>query len=494
MKRWTLAGSTAVIALVAANTALADVTPEEVWQTWQDFYVTSGSTVTTATAARDGDTFVVTGFKAVVDTPEMQSESTIAEIRLRDLGDGTVEMTMSDEMQLSSKTAGIADAPATGATGTIKIPGMLGTVSGTPDAMAYSFTMPTMDAQLQLSENDAPAGTMGIVLSDSTSTYQLSGPADAKVMDGSFAAASAAINIDISAKTGAFTGSLNAADLTGKLAGNFAGLEEPQITDAFAKGFALDSQMSYGALNYDFDITDETAPAKLTGGSEGGSLQIVMNAAQMLLAGAGKNTSVTFSSAELPFPEVKLSYAESGFNLKMPISPSDAPQEFALLTKIIDLQVSDEVWGLFDPTGALPHDPATLVVDTKGTAKLNSNLMASPEGSPPDGELISLDVTELQAKIAGAELTGSGAFTFDNTDLVTFNGVPAPTGALDLKLVGGNGLLDKLVAMGLIADDQAMGARMMIAMFANPGAGEDELTSKLEFKDKGFFANGQQLQ
>ncbi|MEY3533709.1 MAG: hypothetical protein RI979_1733 [Pseudomonadota bacterium] len=34
----------------------------------------------------------------------------------------------------------------------------------------------------------------------------------------------------------------------------------------------------------------------------------------------------------------------------------------------------------------------------------------------------------------------------------------------------------------------------MIAMFANPGAGEDELTSVLEFKDKGFFANGQQLQ
>lgn len=494
MKPWTLAGSTAAIALVAANTALADVTPEDVWQTWQDFYATSGSTITTATAAREGDTFVVTGFKAVVDTPEMQSESTIAEIRLRDLGDGTVEMTMSDEMQFASNTPGIEDMPATGATGTIKIPGMLGTVSGTPDAMAYSFTLPTMDAQLQLSENDAPAGTVGIVLSDSTSTYQLSGPADAKVMDGSFAAASAAVILDVSAEDGAFTGSLNAADLSGKLAGNFAGMEEAELADAFAKGFALDSQLSYGALNYDFDITDETSPAKLTGGSEGGSFQMVMNAAQMLLAGAGKNVSATFSSADLPFPEVKLSYAESGFNLTMPISPSDTPQDFALLTKIIDLQVSDEIWGMLDPTGALPHDPATLVIDTKGTAKLNTNLMASTEGDTPDGELHSLDVTQIQAKIAGAELTGSGAFTFDNTDLVTFDGVPAPTGALDLKLVGGNGLLDKLVAMGLVAEDQAMGARMMIAMFANPGAGADELTSKLEFKDKGFFANGQQLQ
>ena len=57
-----------------------------------------------------------------------------------------------------------------------------------------------------------------------------------------------------------------------------------------------------------------------------------------------------------------------------------------------------------------------------------------------------------------------------------------------------NELIDGLIATGLLAEEDAMGARMMIAMFANPGAGEDEVTSVLEFKDKGFFANGQQLQ
>jgi hypothetical protein len=63
-----------------------------------------------------------------------------------------------------------------------------------------------------------------------------------------------------------------------------------------------------------------------------------------------------------------------------------------------------------------------------------------------------------------------------------------------MKLVGGNGLLDKLVAMGLIPKDQAMGARMMMGMFARPGDGVDTLTSTIEFKDKGLFANGQRLQ
>ncbi len=45
----------------------------------------------------------------------------------------------------------------------------------------------------------------------------------------------------------------------------------------------------------------------------------------------------------------------------------------------------------------------------------------------------------------------------------------------------------------MLTEDDANGARMMVSMFANSVA-EDELTSTLEFKDKGFFANGMQLQ
>ena len=56
-------------------------------------------------------------------------------------------------------------------------------------------------------------------------------------------------------------------------------------------------------------------------------------------------------------------------------------------------------------------------------------------------------------------------------DLTTFDGMPRPEGALDLELTGGNTLLDTLVAMGLLPEEQAMGARMMLGLFARPGAG-----------------------
>jgi hypothetical protein len=39
-----------------------------------------------------------------------------------------------------------------------------------------------------------------------------------------------------------------------------------------------------------------------------------------------------------------------------------------------------------------------------------------------------------------------------------------------------------------------MTGRMMLSMFANSNPATDEITSTLEFKDKGFFANGARLQ
>ena len=101
----------------------------------------------------------------------------------------------------------------------------------------------------------------------------------------------------------------------------------------------------------------------------------------------------------------------------------------------------------------------------------------------------------MQIKLAGADVTGTGALTFDNTDMTTFAGVPAPTGSVDLKAVGVNGLLDKLMAMGLVPEDQMMGARMMLGMFAKVVEGEtDTMTSSIKFEDKHLFVNGMQLQ
>ena len=49
--------------------------------------------------------------------------------------------------------------------------------------------------------------------------------------------------------------------------------------------------------------------------------------------------------------------------------------------------------------------------------------------------------------------------------------------------------------MGLLPEDQAMGARMMMGLLAVPGEAPDTLNSKIEINEQGHvLANGQRIQ
>ena len=104
-----------------------------------------------------------------------------------------------------------------------------------------------------------------------------------------------------------------------------------------------------------------TGNTKITGTGATTGLAFAMNDQRLAYSGTATGVSTTMTSPELPFPSVTLSYAEAGFDFLMPVSPSDTPADFTLLTKIIDLTVSDEIWGIIDPTAQLPRDPATIV-------------------------------------------------------------------------------------------------------------------------------------
>ncbi len=210
-------------------------------------------------------------------------------------------------------------------------------------------------------------------------------------------------------------------------------------------------------------------------------------------AGEGK---VVVTNPSMPFP-MNIGFGGMAFDMKFPLKTSADPVPFTFIMKMQDFTLPPEVWGMADPSGQLPQDPATLIIDTAGSIRLLQDFTtaATPGEVPPPPELHSLQIREMQLKMVGADLTGNGDLTFDLTDTTTFAGVPAPTGTLNFKLDGGNGLLDKLAAMGMIPEDQLMGTRMMMGMFATmANDGSDSMTSTVEFKDKGLFVNGQQLQ
>ena len=65
---------------------------------------------------------------------------------------------------------------------------------------------------------------------------------------------------------------------------------------------------------------------------------------------------------------------------------------------------------------------------------------------------------------------------------------------MTFDISGANGLIDKLIAMGLLSQQDAMGARMMLGMFTVPGSEPDTQTSTIEVNEQGqILANGQRI-
>ncbi len=507
MKSQNLAGTTALLALLTGTAATADVTPEEVWQNWQDLGTAAGQTIAAGSVTRDGDTLVVEDVTTAYAKDGTTIEATLDEINFTDLGDGTVGVTMSDsypvEMTVPAEL-GKDGATPTDITIEISQPGLEMTVGGSPTETSYEFSAPTVGVKVTSVEGvDAAAIdlTFDITMTGLDGSYLVAGGADARTLDSSLALQSVALAVvgaDPDTKAD-FRMTATIADLKGASKGKLIDMAAmADMAAALKAGFTTDGNFSFGAMQFDLAVTEAGAPTKIAGSAASGDMSFAMDASRLQYGSGSKDFSITIQSPDIPFPEVKVTYAEAAFNMLVPLTKSDTPAPFSLLTRIVGLAVSDEIWGMIDPAANLPHDPATLIIDAKGTATLTHDVMDPAQmaalGDAPPGQLNSLDITELKATIAGADLSGKGAFTFDNTDTTTYPGVPAPTGKLDLRLLGGNGLIDKLVAMGLLSAEDVTGARFAMSMFANAGPGEDELNSTLEFKDKGFFANGQQLQ
>ena len=186
------------------------------------------------------------------------------------------------------------------------------------------------------------------------------------------------------------------------------------------------------------------------------------------------NVAYAATLPDLPFP-VTAEMRELKLDLSVPVAKSEEPQPFSMGFALRDLAISDTIWSMIDPQEALPRDPATLALRLSGTATpyamlFDPDAMARIEqsGGQP-GEINSVEIDELNMSALGAELTGDGSFTFDNSDTETFDGMPAPSGSVELTLSGAEAVIDTLVSMGIIGENDAMGARMMLSMFSVPG-------------------------
>lgn len=497
----------AIAYAVASQGAWAELTANDVWADWQAYmggmgYSISGGESTSGNVTTVSD---LTMSMAIPDA-EASFELIMPEVTFTENGDGTVAIGMPEQFPITVNIAADGEDP-------VKLvldyalTNMAMVVSGTPTDMTYTYSVDKNAVSLASVEAEGetmPEGALNVsfVLDALAGTSQMKIGDTMRDIAQNMTAGTITYDVAFddpeSDDAGTLSGSI--ADVSYSGAGSIPNEIDATDYGAFLNsGFKFDGAFSYKSGNGAMQGTGDGEEFAMSSRSTGGDFRFAMDSNHLLydLGQSGSEISVTVS--DLPFP-IDLKMAKSGFKLDVPIQAGDAPQPFAFGMNLTDFTMSDMIWGMFDPAGALPRDPATVALDTTGTAKVLVDFLdpavaetLEKTGAAP-GELNSLKINQLLVSMVGAKLAGTGDFEFDNSNLEAFDGMPAPSGVANLEISGANALIDKLIAMGFVSDQDAMGARMMMGLLAVPGDAPDTLKSTIEINKQGHIvANGQRI-
>jgi len=496
-------GSAAALVLsCTGHGALADLAAQDVWSDWRSYLSGVGYQIT-ASEQTAGGTLTVSNLSMALQIPEEQGTVSVLldQLVFTENGDGTVNVTMPPKMPITF--AMIEDEDEVTAVMSLTQSGAAMVVSGTPSDMTYNYTAAGIGMgldSLTVEGDTLPPEALSVAFSMSnvisSTRMQLS---DIRSYEQDMKASALTYELVFddpeSEDAGTFRGSLQKLGFegAGTLPLTMDASDLPQMLKA---GFGFDGTFTYASGQGEMSGSGDGEQFAMSSASQGGTLGVAMDATHLSYDVSQQQSEITIQTSDLPFP-IAIAMQKAGFALDMPIAKSDDEQPFSFGLTLADFTMPEQLWGIFDPGAILPRDPATIVVDLVGKVRVLADLMdpALAENlDQPPGELNALTIKDLKVSAVGAELTGTGDFTFDNSDLESFGGMPAPAGKARLTLVGANGLIDKLIQMGVVSDQDATGARMMMGMLAVPGDGPDTLKSDVEINEQGhIMANGQRL-
>ncbi len=498
--------SIAALTVFLAPNAWADVSPQDVWSEWKSYAESSGYAVQ-ASESQKGDTLTVSDVSFDIAIPDLDGKLSMSlpDLALVDNGDGSVNVTTPEEFEVTFSIP--TDDDTIEGVVAFRTDGAPVVVSGDPDDMSTRYESEFNEFSLvkfSSKDEEIPADAVKTafiakeILFDAQTKI---GEQRNITQEGSIGS----LSYDVSFKDpenennfGSFVGELK--DLA--YIANSALPEKFDAANIFTSlrsGAAFDGSFTFGSGQNKVSGKDGSDEFEATSSSQGGVFKFVLNEDTLVYDLIQNKSDVSVFASNLPLP-IAFSADQIGMKLQMPTGVSEEDKDFGLGITLKDFNVPEAIWAMADPTGTLPHDPASLVVDLTGKGRLLIDVF-DPDAAATaqlDDDVPALfnsvKINDLLLRAAGAELTGTGDFELDNADLESYDGMPAPTGLAKLKLVGANGLIDNLIKMGLMSESDAGGARLMMGLLAVPGEGDDTLTSEIKFETGGkIIANGQRI-
>ncbi|WP_425051310.1 DUF2125 domain-containing protein [Psychromarinibacter sp. S121] len=494
--------------------AAADVTPQDVWANMSTAMNAMGAEVT-ADVAEDGATMTVSDMVARFTFPNDTGsfEMHMGDMVLTGRDDGTVliELPASQDMTFGGELTGEGGFSATMRMDT---PNYLTTATGEPGDVTYHYELDEYDMTftgLELTGDAAEEmGTPGITgtmrFEGMKGFYRIWGEDVVRMsMRGTMETGAFDMGFSFTSPDGDTVTQTNTATM-GAMESS-AEVAIPQGTSVMALGQALRDGLM---VSYEYRLeSQESRQEQTMNGEPMGSQSAVYGMTDGSLGFSADGLNLTgrvegyememFQPMIVPMP-LQFAIAAADGSMSMPVLSSEEAVDSHVRLNFEGLTIGDSLWGMFDPAGQLPRDPAQLVVDMTAKVKLlfdmvdYEQLVALEDSDEVPAEVSEVGISEIRLNAVGADLMATGGFTLDNSDLETFGGFPATDGAATVTLKGFDALLDTLIGMGLVPEDQAGMARMMLGGFAQK---DDEGTYSSEIVIDGetgqISANGQRI-
>jgi len=496
--------TTALIGLIATPT-LADVNARNVWDVFTANYRAFGLQIE-ATENYASGTLKLSDIKISGQFPLDWGSITITTtgLSLIENGDGTVAVQFPENMPLAVALS-LPDELFITATMDQTLKGYKMIASGDPDKVQLDYSADLIE--LKLNEVNSPVDKH-VTAAALLSLSEISGvttlqTGEMLTISQDYEVAKTIVNWDYSIE--GKTASENHAEVM-KIDGNNelvlpnAGFDFAKIADQFRSGASIKTAYTSGSYTAKANNSINGAPLikqDLSVDSTDTFMSLAENGFAMKMS--ADEYFVDMQAKDMPFP-LRGKIGQFSGDFQFPVLQKDVDQDIVYSFAMNDFTMDSEIWALFDPNEILPRDPANFTLNLSGKAKLFVDLLDFETmdkvmgGGTKFGEISSVSINELVFSAVDTELNGTGAFSFNNDDLQTFDGMPAPDGGALLKLSGLDALIDKLTKMGVIAEGDVMGMRMGLMMFTKAGDQADTLISDIKITPDGkITANGKRI-
>ncbi len=495
--------------LLMAGSSHAALTAGQVWKSWQDAGAGFGFDLDAATQLADGGTLRLNGVTLRLAGDAAGPGLMMADIVMTEAADGSVAIALASEAQ--------ADLGSDVSEGAVIVThdGLTITVRDEAGTLQYDYAAKQLKANFAFSVgSDIPEVQEELLETSFGGDITIAGLAGQFTdAPGALRSIAAVVRADQFAydfqSTDEYLGmetaqTAQSSDVEMVLDARlpetlvWVGIDTPEwLASALKDGLFAQLKVRQGITTQTDRNTSEFMPYDMQMTSLPGTGDFTLDQNGFVMNAEGAGGDLTFKMPDIPVDAIKVGFGPLVMNMAMPLIGQDGPSDFGLTLKLADVVLNEEVWAMFDPTVMFKRDPASLVLDVVGTARFDLlGLIAADEAGitdyiQPTPE--TLEIREFSLNAGGADVSGSGAFTFDNA-AVQGGGMPVPIGKASFVVNGANAIIDGMVAAGMMTAEEANYGRLGMGMVLTPGDGPDQMTSDIDARaDGSIYVNGERL-